>query len=149
MGSCTGLTKVLVKEVAPINIRALAVVLGTFDTDMCNAAVIGKDPLLEDYKGSVAEQIIQFTSNGKIVPNGDKNTAMKVVYKVVVGEGAGTGRETERFLPLGTDMTVRVKIVQECLDTAWSSLGMSPRMLASRPFLYSDDTYAADQKKKT
>lgn len=59
--------------------------------------------------------MIQFISSGKIVPNGDKDKAMKAVYEVVVGEGAGAGCEAERFLPLGTDMTVRVKMVQECL----------------------------------
>jgi hypothetical protein len=40
---------------------------------------------------------------------------MKAVYEVVMGEGARARREAERFLPLGTDMTVRVKIVQEYL----------------------------------
>ena len=34
---------------------------------------------------------------------------MKAVYEVVVGEGAGVGREAERFLPLGTDMTAWVQ----------------------------------------
>ena len=113
--SFAGLTKVLAKEVAPFNIRALTVVLGTFNTNMGNAAVLSKNPLPDDYKGSVAEQMIQFISSGKIVPNGDKDKAMKAVYEVVVGEGAGAGREAERFLPLGTDMTVRVKMVQEYL----------------------------------
>ncbi|KAK3172009.1 hypothetical protein OEA41_004093 [Lepraria neglecta] len=110
-----GLTKVLAKEVAPFNIRALTVVLGTFNTNMGNAAVFGKNPLPDDYKGSVAEQTIQFLSSGKIPINGDKEKAMKAVYEVVVGEGAGAGREAERFLPLGTDMTARVKMVQEYL----------------------------------
>ena len=109
------MTKVLAKEVAPYNIRALTVVLGTFNTNMGNAAAMGKNPLPEDYKGSVAEQMIQFISSGKLVPNGDKDKAMKAVYEVVVGEGAGAGREAERFLPLGTDMTARVKTVQEYL----------------------------------
>jgi hypothetical protein len=41
---------------------------------------------------------------------------MKAVYEVVVGEGAGAGREAERFLPLGTNMTARVvELVQEYL----------------------------------
>lgn len=77
--------------------------------------MFGRNPLPDDYKGSVSEQMIQFISSGKIVPNGDKDKAMKAVYEVVVGEGAGAGCEAERFLPLGTDMTVRVKMVQECL----------------------------------
>lgn len=109
------MTKVLAKEVAPYNIRALTVVLGTFNTNMGNAAGLGKNPLPDDYKGSVAEQMIQFISSGKLVPNGDKDKAMKAVYEVVVGEGAGFGREAERFLPLGSDMTARVKTLQEYL----------------------------------
>lgn len=111
--SFTGLTKVLAKEVAPYNIRALTVVLGTFNTNMGNAAGVGENSLPDDYKKSVAEQMIQCISSGKIVPNGDKDKAMKAVYEVVVGEGAGAGREAERFLPLGSDMTARVKSVQE------------------------------------
>lgn len=82
---------------------------------MGNAAGLGKNPLPDDYKGSVAEQMIQFISSGKLVPNGDKDKAMKAVYEVVVGEGAGFGREAERFLPLGSDMTARVKTLQEYL----------------------------------
>jgi hypothetical protein len=60
--------------------------------------------------------MIQFISSGKIVPHGDKDKAMKAVDEVVVGEGAGAGREAERFLPLGTNMTARVvEVVQEYL----------------------------------
>ena len=110
-----GLTKVLAKEVAPFNIRALTVVLGTFNTNFGNVASFSRNSLPDDYKGSAAEQMIQAMSSGKLVPNGDKDKAMKAVYEVVVGEGAGAGRETEQFLPLGTDMTVRVKTVQDHL----------------------------------
>jgi hypothetical protein len=53
--SFTGLTKVLAEEVAPFNVPALTVVRGTFNTNMGNAAVLGKNPLPDDYKGSVAE----------------------------------------------------------------------------------------------
>ncbi|KAI9742145.1 MAG: hypothetical protein M1818_004045 [Claussenomyces sp. TS43310] len=118
-----GLTKVLAKEVAPFNIRALTIVLGTFNTNMGNAAVLSKNPLPDDYKGSVAEQMIHVLSSGKLVPNGDKDKAMKAVYEVVVGEGAGAGREAERFLPLGTDMTIRVKMVQDYLAHALTVFG--------------------------
>ena len=51
----------------------------------------------------------------KVPINGDKDKAMKAVYEVVVAEGVGAGHEAERFLPLGTDMTVRVKTVMEYL----------------------------------
>jgi len=113
--SFTGLTKILAKEVAPFNIRTLTVVLGTFNTNFNRAGVFDKNPLPDDYKGSVAEQMIQYISSGKARPNGDKDKAMKAVYEAVVGEGAGAGHEAERFLPLGSDMTVRVKTVQDYL----------------------------------
>ena len=111
----TGLTKVLAKEVASFNIRTLTVGLGTFNTNMINAALFGKFALPDDYNGSVSEQMIQFLKSGKIPINGDKDKAMKAVYEVVIGEGIGAGKEAERFLPLGTDMTARVKMAQEYL----------------------------------
>jgi NAD(P)-dependent dehydrogenase (short-subunit alcohol dehydrogenase family) len=113
--SYAGLTKVLAKEVAPFNIRALTVVLGTYNTNFGNSARFGQASRPDDYNGSVAEQMIQYIPGGKGKPNGDKDKAMKTVYEVVVGEGAGTGREAERFLPLGSDMTARVKIVLDYL----------------------------------
>lgn len=117
------LTKVLAKEVAPFNIRALTIVLGTFNTGMIPTAVYGKNPLPEDYKGSVADQTMQYIASGKIPINGDKDKAMKAVYEVVVGQGRGAGREAERFLPLGTDMTARVKMVQDYLAHALEVFG--------------------------
>lgn len=109
------MTKVLAKEVAPFNIRALTVVPGTFNTNIFQVASPGKNRLPDDYKGSVAEQIAQRITSGKVVPKGDKDKAMKAVYEVVVGEGAGAGREAERFLPLGSEATTLVKKVQEYL----------------------------------
>ena len=111
----TGITRALSKEVAPFNIRTLTVILGAFNTNMPNVAAQGKVPFPEDYKGSPTEQLIQFIESGKFVPGGDKDKAMKVVYEVVVGEGVGKGREGEKFLPLGPDMTNRVKVVQDYL----------------------------------
>ena len=107
------LTKVLAKEVAPYNIRALTVVLGTFDASMGPNAVYGKTPLPDDYKGSMSDTMIQYLKSGKVLINCDKDKAMKAVYELVVGEGAGKGKEAERFSPLGTNMTARVKTVQE------------------------------------
>lgn len=121
--SSLGLTKVLAREVAPFNIRALTVVLGTFNTKFGSGNVFGKNSLPEDYKGSGSEQMIQAIGSGKFVPNGDKDKAMKAVYEVVVGEGPGAGREAERFLPLGTDMTARVKVVQDYLAHALEVFG--------------------------
>jgi hypothetical protein len=38
--------------------------------------------------------MIQYISSGKIVPNGDKDKAIKAVYEVVVDEGPGAGRKS-------------------------------------------------------
>ena len=118
-----GMTKILAKEVAPFNIRALTVVLGTCNTNFGNAAVFSKNSLPEDYAGSMSDKMIQYISSGKVPVNGDKDKAMKAVYEVVIGEGAGVGKESERFLPLGTDMTIRVKTVQDYLAHSLDAFG--------------------------
>lgn len=109
------MAKVLAKEVAPFNIRVLTVVLGTFDTGMLGKIATSKNPMPVDYQGSVADQTIQMLTSGVFKPDGDKDKAMNAVYDVVTGEGVGAGREGERLLPLGRDMTARVKLVQEQL----------------------------------
>ena len=108
----------LAKEVAPYNIRTLTVALGTFNTNMCNAALFGESALPEDYRGTMSEMMIDYLKNGKVPINGDKDKAMKAVFEVVMGNGVGAGKEAERFLPLGTDMTARVKDVQQYLGHA-------------------------------
>ncbi|KAI1380660.1 putative short-chain oxidoreductase [Hypoxylon crocopeplum] len=118
-----GMSKVLAKEVAPFGIRTLTVTLGTFNTNFGNTTVVGKTPLPDDYKGSVAEQMIQWMSSGKFQGNGDADKAMKALYDVVVGEGVGKGHEAERLLPLGQDMTVRLKTVQDYLGHALEVFG--------------------------
>ncbi|KAL9594758.1 MAG: hypothetical protein Q9219_006844 [cf. Caloplaca sp. 3 TL-2023] len=117
------LSKILAKEVAPFNVRVLTVVLGTFNTNFGNAAVFSRNPLPDAYKGTFAEKMIQAIASGKVPANGDKDKAMKALYEVVVGEGAGAGREGEGFLPLGTDMTARVKGVQEALGRSLEVFG--------------------------
>ncbi|KGO40933.1 Short-chain dehydrogenase/reductase SDR [Penicillium expansum] len=112
------LTKILAKEVAPFNIRTLTVVLGTFNTNMPNTVVLGKNPLPDDYNGTFTEQIQGLLVSGKIKPNGDKDKAMAAVYQVVTGEGVGEGRQAEKLLPLGSDMTPRLEGVQEYLGHA-------------------------------
>lgn len=68
--------------------------------------------------------MIQFTSSGKILPHGDKDMAMKAVYEVIVGKGAGARCKAERFLPLGTSMTARVvEVVQEHLAHGLEVIG--------------------------
>ncbi|KAI1103143.1 putative short-chain oxidoreductase [Jackrogersella minutella] len=118
-----GLSKVLAKEVAPFGVRTLTVTLGTFNTSFGDATVLGKNPLPDDYKGSVSEQMMEAMSSGTLKPNGDKDKAMKALYEVVVGEGVGKGYGAERLLPLGRDMTVRVKTVQDYLGHALEVFG--------------------------
>lgn len=117
------LTKILAKEVAPFNIRTLTVILGTFNTNMPNSVVLGKTPLPEDYKGTFTEQVQGLLVSGKIKPNGDKDKAMQAVYQVVTGEGVGEGHQTEKLLPLGSDMTPRLKGVQDYLGNALEVFG--------------------------
>ncbi|KAL4991800.1 hypothetical protein BDW68DRAFT_198088 [Aspergillus falconensis] len=116
-------TKVLAKEVAPFNIRTLTVVLGTFNTNMLNSVVLGKASLPDDYKGTFAEQVQGLLVSGKIKPNGDKDKAMQAVYQVVAGEGVGEGHRAEKLLPLGSDMTPRLKGVQDYLGHALEVFG--------------------------
>ncbi|KAI0594670.1 hypothetical protein F4775DRAFT_586027 [Biscogniauxia sp. FL1348] len=102
-------TKVLAKEVAPFNIRTLTVVLGGFNTNMPKVATFGKNPLPEEYKGSMVDKMIQYMFKGNFPVDGDKDKAMKAVYELVVGDGFGVGHETEKLIPLGKDMTTRVE----------------------------------------
>ncbi|KAI1827279.1 NAD(P)-binding protein [Xylaria intraflava] len=122
-GGLDALNKVLAKEVAPFNIRVLTVLLGTFNTNMLNAYTFGEAPLPGEYKDTVAGQIMDYIGSGKIIPNGDKDKAMKAVYQLIVGEGFGAGKEKEKFLPLGSDMTARMTLVQDQLAHAKEVFG--------------------------
>ncbi|RAH71372.1 putative short-chain oxidoreductase [Aspergillus aculeatinus CBS 121060] len=117
------LTKILAKEVAPFNIRTLTVVLGTFNTNMPNSVALGKEPLPEDYKGTVVEHVQRTLVDGKLKPNGDKDKAMQALYEVIVGEGVGESHQNEKLLPLGSDMTPRVRGVQDYLGHALEIFG--------------------------
>ncbi|KAL2848777.1 putative short-chain oxidoreductase [Aspergillus pseudodeflectus] len=117
------LTKILAKEVAPFNIRTLTVVLGTFNTNMPNSIVLGETPLPEDYRGTFTEQVQELLVGGKIKPNGDKDKAMKAVFEVVAGVGVGEGHQSEKLLPLGSDMSPRLKGVQEYIGQALDVFG--------------------------
>jgi len=102
---------VLHKEVAPFNVRALYVSLGTFDTNMGIAAAVQKVPMDEDYKGSVAEKLTGLVTSGKLESDGDVGKAVKAIFEVAAAEGIGAGREGEVCLPLGRDLAVRIKEV--------------------------------------
>lgn len=120
---CAAATKVLAKEVATYNIRTLTAVLGTFNTSFGGNASFGATSLPAGYAGSGSEAMIRYLKEGKVPINGDKDKAMRAVYEVVVGEGVGVGLEAEKFLPLGTDMTDRVKLVRDSLDHALRVFG--------------------------
>lgn len=72
--------------------------------------------LPEDYSQSVVSQMLEGIREGRLVLDGDKDKAAKAICEVVVGEGVGTGHESERFLPLGRDMIPRVEGVRDQLD---------------------------------
>ncbi|KAK4182846.1 hypothetical protein QBC35DRAFT_395168 [Podospora australis] len=119
-----GFTKVLGTEIAPFGIRVLTVQLGTFQTNMGNAARIGATPLPEDYQGD--HEVTQFFNgffDGKFQPDGDGDKAMKALYEVVVGEGVGKGKEAERMLPLGREIPARIKLVTDGYQRALDAFG--------------------------
>ncbi|KAK0628776.1 hypothetical protein B0T17DRAFT_523673 [Bombardia bombarda] len=118
-----GLSRVLLKEVAAFNIRVLTVLLGTFNTNMGNVPVMGKNPVPEDYKDSATDQIMQYMNGGKFDPDGDKDKAMKAVFEVVTGTGIGKGLEAEKFLPLGRDLSARIQLIQDYLSHTVEVLG--------------------------
>ncbi|KAH8898023.1 putative short-chain oxidoreductase [Thozetella sp. PMI_491] len=115
-------TKVLAKEVLAFNIRCLTVVLGTFNTSFGDNAVFNSQ-VPDAYKGSFADKMMAAISGGAFTPNGDKDKAMQAVYDVVVGTGPGAGLEAETFLPLGVDMTTRIRSVKAQLDHALEVFG--------------------------
>ncbi|PON30055.1 retinol dehydrogenase 8 [Trichoderma gamsii] len=122
-GALDSMSKALAKEVEAFNVRVLTVLLGTFNTGMGNATVLGENPPPADYKGSLSEKIMDMMSTGKFAPNGDKDKAMKAVYEVVVGEGVGKGHEAETALPLGQDLAARINVVQGYLAHALDVFG--------------------------
>jgi uncharacterized protein YejL (UPF0352 family) len=116
-------TKILAKEVAPFNIRTLTVILGTFNTNMINTSVLGKTQLPEAYHGTFTQQVLGLMVDKKIKLNGDKDKAMQAVYQVVAGVGVGEGHGAEKLLPLGSDMTPRLKGAQDYLGHALNVFG--------------------------
>jgi NAD(P)-dependent dehydrogenase (short-subunit alcohol dehydrogenase family) len=118
-------TRVLAKEVSSFNIRVLTLVLGGFNTSMGSKITFGRNSLPDDYKGTASEQMMHFLRSGKWIPKGDKDKAMKAVYEVVVGEGVGAGHEAEKLLLLGSDMTVRARVVQDYLSHSLEVFGQS------------------------
>ena len=86
-----------------------------FNTAFGTGCLASDNHLPEDYNGSIVAQTLESIQTGKLVADGDKDKAARAIYQVVVGEGVGTGRESERFLPLGRDMIPRVELVRDQL----------------------------------
>ena len=76
---------------------------------MGSAAVFSGDDLPEDYVGTMSDNMVKYIKSGKVPINGDKDKAMQAVFELVTATGFGTGKEEEKVLPLGTDMSARVK----------------------------------------
>jgi hypothetical protein len=93
------------------------------NTSMFDKALFGSVPLPSDYSGTVTDTMIKALSGG-FKPNGDKDKAMKAVFEAVTAEGAaGSGKGSEKFLPLGMDMAARIKTVQAYLQHSLDTFG--------------------------
>lgn len=110
------MARVLAKEAKPFNIRVLSVCVGSLNTNISNSAVGSKNPLPEGYEGSAVDQLIRVILGGKFQVDGDKDKAAKAIYKVVVGEGVGAGREAETLLPLGRDVFPMVLLTRDSFN---------------------------------
>ncbi|KAI8712543.1 hypothetical protein NCS52_01352700 [Fusarium sp. LHS14.1] len=99
-----GLTRILVREVAPFNIRTLTVQLGGFDTNFTNALRLSSVPFPQDYLGGRTDQVAHSLLGSNYKADGDHRKASQAIYEVAMGEGRGEGKEGERVMPLGRDM---------------------------------------------
>ncbi|TLS28141.1 hypothetical protein PpBr36_00055, partial [Pyricularia pennisetigena] len=118
-----GVCKVLAKEVAEFNVRVITAYLGTFGTNMINAVRIGAAPLADDYQGTTVHDMINVVSTGALRPAGDADKAAKVIVDVVLGVGAGEGRQGETALPLGPDVLPRLELVRDRMVHALEVFG--------------------------
>lgn len=115
----------MAREVAPFGVRVLTVYLGSFDTDM--SAHVGQaaaglpdggDAGGGDYAGSLLERYLGVfaAGPGTFPVHGDHRKAVRAIYDVAVGEGAGAGRGGEIQMVLGRDSVRRAEEVRERLD---------------------------------
>ncbi|KAH9437564.1 hypothetical protein MCOR02_001220 [Pyricularia oryzae] len=118
-----GVCKVLAKEVADFNVRVLTAYLGTFGTNMANAARTGAAPLADDYHGTTVHDMIGLMAAATLKAAGDADKAAKVIVDVVVGAGVGEGRQGETALPLGPDVLPRLELVRDRLGHALEVFG--------------------------
>ncbi|CAK7200835.1 hypothetical protein SEUCBS139899_003534 [Sporothrix eucalyptigena] len=130
------LIKTLAREVAPFNVRAFYVSLGSFQTNMPSAVQIGKpnatvnindgtEEGVDDYKGGIADQIMSFMQSGGQAASaeGDPAKVARAIFELASATGIGRGREAEVLLPLGRDAGVRVHEVRDKLDHAMEVFG--------------------------
>ncbi|KAF3802850.1 Sulfoquinovose 1-dehydrogenase [Colletotrichum gloeosporioides] len=106
-----GVSKVLAKEMAPFGVRVLSVALGSFDTNMGPSVKLASTPTPTDYEGSALEKVYQVmaaSATDGFPADGDHLKASRVIYEVITGTGTGKGKEGERMLPLGRDVSKRV-----------------------------------------
>lgn len=125
------MTKTLAREVAPFNVRAVYVSLGSFQTNMPNVTEVGspkakpEDQKEDDYAGGEASQVMSFIGGGgqAAFAEGDPAKAARAIFEVATATGVGRGREAEVLLPLGRDAAVRVREVRDRLTHALDVFG--------------------------
>lgn len=110
---CTGLLRVMSKELKPYNVRTLNVLLGAFDTGFGGSRLLTKTPFPDSYRGSMTETIVHALEKGAYKLDGDHLKAAQVILDMVVGEGIGEGKEWETVMPLGRDMWASLEQVKE------------------------------------
>ncbi|CAH0058193.1 unnamed protein product [Clonostachys solani] len=98
------LIHVMGKELALFNVRTLTIHLGAFDTPFASNSVrTTSNPLPSDYDGSIVAKVVGSVKQ-KFTPDGDHKKATQVMYEMIMGEGYGKGKESERSMLLGRDM---------------------------------------------
>ncbi|KAK7222365.1 hypothetical protein V2G26_010368 [Clonostachys chloroleuca] len=98
------LMHVMGKELALFDIRTLTIHLGAFDTPFASNSVrTTSKPLPSDYNGTIVDKVVGSVKQ-KFTPDGDHKKATQVMYEMIVGEGYGKGKESERVMLLGRDM---------------------------------------------
>ncbi|KAK8031549.1 hypothetical protein PG990_001283 [Apiospora arundinis] len=118
-----GISKTLAKEVAEFGIRVLQVYLGSFNTPMGRSTRMVEKPLDAEYENSLVGKTIDVFQQGQFQPKGDHKKAVRAIYDVVVGEGAGAGLGKEVQMMLGKDCAVRAIEVRDGLNHMMETFG--------------------------
>ncbi|KAK8003533.1 hypothetical protein PG989_003252 [Apiospora arundinis] len=118
-----GISKTLAKEVAEFGIRVLQVYLGSFNTPMGRSTRMVEKPLDAEYENSLVSKTIDVFQQGQFQPKGDHKKAVRAIYDVMVGEGAGAGLGKEVQMMLGKDCAVRAIEVRDGLNHMMETFG--------------------------